>query len=156
MKGDRQRRFLLNRWWQASWQGSRNDGPPVADTNMAQLRSSPSAFTLHEDQVRVATLDAKGLEHAVPITLHDDFPAFDVHERAQASPPAPADFKSEKPIAQLMVYALALSRRTGLRIFDFVCAWFDEHDYYEFYPLHVVHKRRNQSPHASPVRTSVK
>jgi hypothetical protein len=48
----------------------------------------------------------------------------------------------EKPIAQLMVYALALSRRTGLRLYDFVCAWFDEHHYFEFYPLHVVHKRR--------------
>jgi hypothetical protein len=48
----------------------------------------------------------------------------------------------EKPITQLMVYALALSRRTGLRLYDFVCAWFDEHHYYEFYPLHVVHKRR--------------
>jgi hypothetical protein len=39
-----------------------------------------------------------------------------------------------------MVYALALSRRTGLKLFDFVCAWFDEHHYYEFFPLHVVHK----------------
>jgi ATP-dependent exoDNAse (exonuclease V) beta subunit len=48
---------------------------------------------------------------------------------------------SEKPVAQLMVYALALSRRTGLRLYDFVCAWFDEHHYFEFYPLHVVHKR---------------
>ena len=57
--------------------------------------------------------------------------------------------KSEKPIAQLMVYALALSRRTGLRIFDFVCAWFDEHHYYEFYPLHVVHKR-NVTSRPSP------
>jgi hypothetical protein len=47
----------------------------------------------------------------------------------------------EKPIAQLMVYALALSRRTGLRLYDFVCAWFDEHHYFDFYPLHVVHKR---------------
>jgi ATP-dependent exoDNAse (exonuclease V) beta subunit len=47
----------------------------------------------------------------------------------------------EKPIAQLMVYALALARRTGLRLYDFVCAWFDEHHFYEFYPLHVVHKR---------------
>jgi hypothetical protein len=47
----------------------------------------------------------------------------------------------QKPIAQLMVYALALSRRTGLRLYDFVCAWFDEHHYFEFYPLHVVHKR---------------
>jgi hypothetical protein len=48
----------------------------------------------------------------------------------------------EKPIPQLMVYALALSRRTGLKLYDFVCAWFDEHEYFEFYPLHVVHKRR--------------
>jgi hypothetical protein len=48
-------------------------------------------------------------------------------------------------IRQLMVYALALSRRTGLRLYDFVCAWFDEHHYYEFYPLHVVHKRRRYS-----------
>jgi len=38
-------------------------------------------------------------------------------------------------------YALALSRRTGLKLYDFVRAWFDEHAYYEFYPLHVVHKR---------------
>lgn len=51
----------------------------------------------------------------------------------------------EKPIAQLMLYALALSRRTGLRLFDFTCAWFDEHDYFEFYPLHVVHKVRKRA-----------
>lgn len=49
--------------------------------------------------------------------------------------------RHEKPIAQLMVYALALSRRTGLRLYDFVCAWFDERHYFEFYPLHVVHSR---------------
>jgi ATP-dependent exoDNAse (exonuclease V) beta subunit len=50
----------------------------------------------------------------------------------------------ERPIAQLMVYALALSRRTGLRLYDFVCAWFDDQHYFEFYPLHVVHKRGKQ------------
>ena len=50
--------------------------------------------------------------------------------------------KSERPIPQLMVYALALSRRTGLRLYDFVCSWFDEHNYYQFYPLHVVHRKR--------------
>ena len=50
----------------------------------------------------------------------------------------------ERPIAQLMVYALALSRRTGLRLFDFTCAWFDDRHYFEFYPLHVVHKQRSQ------------
>ena len=46
----------------------------------------------------------------------------------------------EKPITQLMVYALALSLRTGLRLYDFVCSWFDEQHYFEFFPLHVVHK----------------
>jgi hypothetical protein len=49
----------------------------------------------------------------------------------------------ERPIAQLMVYALALSRRTGLRLFDFTCAWFDDRHYFEFHPLHVVHKQRS-------------
>src|SRR3989344_4319295 len=44
----------------------------------------------------------------------------------------------EKPIEQLTWYALALSRLTGLRLFEFKCAWFDEKDYFEFYPLHVV------------------
>ena len=46
----------------------------------------------------------------------------------------------EKPIEQLTWYALALSRLTGLRLYEFKCAWFDEHDYFEFYPLHVVKK----------------
>ena len=46
----------------------------------------------------------------------------------------------EKPIEQLTWYALSLSRLTGLRIFNFTCAWFDEKDYYQFYPLHVVKK----------------
>jgi transposase-like protein len=50
--------------------------------------------------------------------------------------------KREKPIEQLTLYALALSRLTGLRIYDFKCAWFDESDYFEFYPLHVVWKNR--------------
>src|SRR5205085_12671619 len=48
----------------------------------------------------------------------------------------------DKPITQLMVYALAMSHRTGLRLYDFVCAWFDERHYFEFYPLHVVYTRR--------------
>ena len=48
--------------------------------------------------------------------------------------------KKEKPIEQLTWYALALSRLTGLRLYEFKCAWFDETDYFEFYPLHVVKK----------------
>src|SRR3546814_20166011 len=34
----------------------------------------------------------------------------------------------EKPIAPLMVYALAISRRTGLKLFDLFCAWFAAED----------------------------
>ncbi|MDO8579313.1 MAG: hypothetical protein Q7R72_00370, partial [bacterium] len=45
-----------------------------------------------------------------------------------------------KPIEQLTWYAMALSRLTGLRLFEFKCAWFDDKDYYEFYPLHIVKK----------------
>ena len=50
--------------------------------------------------------------------------------------------EKERPIEQLTLYAMALSRLTGLRLFEFKCAWFDEKDYFEFYPLHVLHKPR--------------
>lgn len=50
--------------------------------------------------------------------------------------------EKEQPIEQLTLYAMALSRLTGLRLFEFKCAWFDEKDYFEFYPLHVLHKPR--------------
>ncbi len=52
--------------------------------------------------------------------------------------------KKYKPIEQLTIYALALSRLTSLRLFNFKCAWFDEDDYFEFYPLHVVYKKRKR------------
>ena len=52
--------------------------------------------------------------------------------------------EKEKPIEQLTLYAMALSRLTGLRMFDFKCAWFDENDYFEFYPLHVIHKPKKR------------
>lgn len=52
--------------------------------------------------------------------------------------------KKQKPIEQLTLYALALSRLTTLRLFHFKCAWFDEEDYFEFYPLHVVYKKKKK------------
>ncbi len=58
------------------------------------------------------------------------------------------DFKPSarkvKPIEQLTLYALALSRLTGLRLYNFKCAWFDEDDYFEFFPLHVVYKKKRK------------
>ena len=52
--------------------------------------------------------------------------------------------KKVKPIDQLTLYALALSRLTSLRLFNFKCAWFDEDDYFEFFPLHVVMKKKRK------------
>ncbi len=44
------------------------------------------------------------------------------------------DARTNKPIAQLTVYALALSHLTGIKLFDIKCAWFNEHEYCEFFP----------------------
>lgn len=52
--------------------------------------------------------------------------------------------RKAKPIEQLTLYALALSRLTTLRLYHFKCAWFDEDDYFEFYPLHVVYKKKGR------------
>ncbi len=43
---------------------------------------------------------------------------------------------------QLTIYALALSRRAGLPLKNFKCAWFDERDYFEFFPLQGVYPGR--------------
>jgi len=40
---------------------------------------------------------------------------------------------------QLTIYALALARRTGLPVRVFKCGWFDEKNYFEFFPLQAVH-----------------
>lgn len=50
----------------------------------------------------------------------------------------------ERPVDQLTIYALALSRLTGLRLFSMKCAWFDDKNYYEFFPLHVVYKKKQK------------
>ena len=53
--------------------------------------------------------------------------------------------KKVKPIDQLTLYALALSRLTSIRLYYFKCAWFDEDNYFEFYPLHVVMKKKKKA-----------
>jgi hypothetical protein len=47
-------------------------------------------------------------------------------------------FRSGKPFAQLTIYALALSQLTGIPLFDFKCAWFNEHQYCEFFPRTIL------------------
>ena len=56
------------------------------------------------------------------------------------------DYKPEankiNPVNQLLLYALALASRTRLPLKTFVCAWFDEKDYFSFYPLHTIYQKR--------------
>jgi len=42
------------------------------------------------------------------------------------------------PVNQLVVYALAFASRAQLPVKVFKCAWFDEKDYFEFFPLQAV------------------
>lgn len=55
------------------------------------------------------------------------------------------DYKPEAdkimPIEQLTIYALALASRIKLPLYLFKCAWFDENNYFEFFPLHAVYKK---------------
>jgi len=46
------------------------------------------------------------------------------------------------PVNQLTLYALALASRLQIPLKQFKAAWFDEKNYYEFYPLHVVYEKK--------------
>ena len=47
----------------------------------------------------------------------------------------PTGASAKRAIAQLAIYALALTRRVpGLKLFDIKCAWFNEEEYCEFFP----------------------
>ena len=64
--------------------------------------------------------------------------------------PQDKDKRRIKPVTQLTLYALMLSRLTGLRLYDFKCAWFDENSYFEFFPLHMVYKLKERSRKEQP------
>jgi transposase-like protein len=55
------------------------------------------------------------------------------------------DARTNKPIAQLTIYALALTRLVpGLKLFDIKCAWFNEEEYCEFFPRTLLARCRNR------------
>jgi len=97
----------------------KGDKPPKGKTNSAAIRNLPRLLTGHIDFVQIRN----GSIHLL-----------DYKPKAE----------KERPIEQLTWYALAMSRLTGLRLFDFKCGWFDEKNYYQFFPLHVVKKLKNK------------
>jgi transposase-like protein len=119
-------------------------------------------FMLVNDSVTVATevpilLDKDDLFHyqkvlnfQVPISLKDDeiitghIDFIQIRNGVIHILDYKPSAKKDKPIEQLTIYALALARLTGLRLLHFKCAWFDEEDYFEFFPLHVVYKKKQK------------
>lgn len=128
---------------------------PTAPSNRLR-HETLQQFMLTNDSVTVATEvpiylfpeDVAHLQHALgfnipfqlqqPLTGHIDF--LQIRNGAVHILDYKPDAPTNRPIEQLTLYALALSRLTGLRLFDFKCAWFNQDSYYEFFPLHVVHK----------------
>lgn len=51
------------------------------------------------------------------------------------------DARKIQPTSQLTLYALALASHTRLPLKLFKCAWFDDKNYFEFYPLHCVYRK---------------
>ncbi len=90
---------------------------PIAEADITEVASLPKLITGHIDILQIRN----GQIHIL-----------DYKPKAE----------KERPIEQLTLYAMALSRLTGLRLYEFKCGWFDEKDYFEFYPLHVLHKPR--------------
>jgi len=62
----------------------------------------------------------------------------------------PLDYKPNArkidPVDQLVVNALAFASRTRLPVKAFKCDWFDERDYFEFFPLRAIKTRSAEAP----------
>jgi transposase-like protein len=122
--------------------------PTVADNRLRH--ETLQRFLLANDSVTVAVevpiwltptdVDALEVEygiHLLPqgqisLTGHIDF--LQVRNGAVHILDYKPDARTNKPIAQLTLYALALTRLAGLRLFDIKCAWFSEKQYCEFFP----------------------
>lgn len=86
-------------------------------------------------------LRPEGADAAPTITGHIDF--LQVRNGAVHILDYKPDARTNGPIAQLTIYALALTRLAGLRLFDIKCAWFNEDQYCEFFPRTVLARHRS-------------
>lgn len=96
----------------------------------------PEEVRAIEDELGVAMLP-EGAK-ARSITGHIDF--LQVRNGAVHILDYKPDARTNKPVAQLTIYAIALSRLTGIPLFDIKCAWFNEEQYCEFFPRKILPK----------------
>ena len=121
----------------------------MAEVSLAKLNSSANGEREFYGRDRIPTWldepDIQALErlHGIElapktgapraITGHIDF--LQVRNGAVHILDYKPDARTNKPIAQLAIYALALTRLVpGLKLFDIKCAWFNEQEYCEFFP----------------------
>jgi hypothetical protein len=146
--------------------------PTVGDNRLRH--ESLQRFMLANDSVTAAVeipiwltaadIDALEVEHGVQLlpegqtprvlTGHIDF--LQVRNGAVHILDYKPDAPTNKPIPQLMLYALALTRLAGLRLFDIKCAWFNEEQYCEFFPRSLLAQARPRGGgEAGPRRSSL-
>lgn len=88
-------------------------------------------------------LRSEGGDANTSITGHIDF--LQVRNRAVHILDYKPDARTNRPVAQLTIYALALTKLVpGLKLFDIKCAWFNEEEYCEFFPRTLL-ARMNRS-----------
>jgi hypothetical protein len=116
-----------------------NDSVTVAVEVPIWLTEDDIAALEGEHGIELAQRQATG---ARAITGHIDF--LQVRNGAVHILDYKPDARTNRPIAQLAIYALALTRRApGLKLFDIKCAWFNEAEYCEFFPRTLVAPQRS-------------
>jgi hypothetical protein len=145
-------RIIVNRKENAATQTATLIIPAVGNNKLRH--ETLQRFMLANDSVTVAVeipiwltapdIAALEAEHAIElaqrhsdgdpvITGHIDF--LQVRNGAVHILDYKPDAHTNRPIAQLAIYALALTRLVpGLKLFDIKCAWFNEEEYCEFFP----------------------
>jgi ATP-dependent exoDNAse (exonuclease V) beta subunit len=114
-----------------------NDSVTVAVELPIWLTEADIAVLEHEHGVELAHAAARDRA----ITGHIDF--LQVRNGAVHVLDYKPDARTNKPVAQLAIYAMALTRRVpGLKLFDIKCAWFNESEYCEMFPRTLFARRR--------------
>jgi transposase-like protein len=116
-----------------------NDSTTVAVEVPVWLAQEDIAALETEHGIRLLSGDAEG-----SITGHIDF--LQIPNGAVHILDYKPDARTNKPIAQLTIYALALSHLTGIKLFNIKCSWFNENEYCEFFPRTLLSRgRRNRA-----------
>jgi transposase-like protein len=114
-----------------------NDSTTIAVEVPVWLAQDDIAALEKEHRIRLLSADAEN-----SITGHIDF--LQVRNGAVHILDYKPDARTNKPIAQLTIYALALSHLTGIKLFDIKCAWFNENEYCEFFPRTLLSRGRRK------------